>query len=151
MELLTAAHPQGPHGQHGLPTSPGPLGGGTLAPPAAPMLLAPGTQQGGALLALQAPGTQQGGAQIAVQPSGGAGVGPPQTPIGVGATGPPTQECSGIAGALERLASYMTDADTSWSLRWQRNVNGDATELATWKVEATAILGLQVLCLHATR
>ena len=37
----------------------------------------------------------------------------------------------------------MTDADTSHSLRWQRNVNGDATKLAAWKVEATAIPGLQ--------
>jgi hypothetical protein len=37
----------------------------------------------------------------------------------------------------------MTDADTSRSLRWQRNVNGDMTKLAAWKVEATALPGLQ--------
>jgi hypothetical protein len=37
----------------------------------------------------------------------------------------------------------MTDADTSRSLRWQHNGNGDTTKLATWKVEATAIPGLQ--------
>ena len=37
----------------------------------------------------------------------------------------------------------MTDADTSRSLRWQRNVNGDATKLTAWNVEATAIPGLQ--------
>ena len=46
-------------------------------------------------------------------------------------------------GALERLTSCMTNADTSRSLRWQRNVNGDATKLAVWKVEATAVPGLQ--------
>ena len=32
MGLPTAAHPQGSHGQHGLPTALGPLGGGALAP-----------------------------------------------------------------------------------------------------------------------
>ena len=144
MRLPTAAHPQGPHGQYGPPIAPGPLGRGALAPPAAPMPLAPGTQQGGAPLALQAPGTQQGGAQIAVQLPGGGGVGPPQTPTGVGATAPPTQECSVITGALECLTSCMTNADTSYqSLRWQCYVNGDATKLAAWKVEATAIPGLQ--------
>ena len=37
----------------------------------------------------------------------------------------------------------MTNADTSRSLRWQRNVNGDATKLVAWKVEATDIPGLQ--------
>ena len=39
----------------------------------------------------------------------------------------------------------MTNADTSQSLRWQCNANGDATKLARWKVEATAIPGLQFL------
>ena len=128
MGLPTAAHPQGPHGQYGLPAAPGPLGGGALAHPAAPMPLAPGTQQGraprapgtqqgGAPLPLQAPGTQQGGAQIAVQPPGGGGAGPPQAPpTGMGANVPSTQEGSSIAGALERLASCMTNADTSRSL-----------------------------------
>jgi len=131
MGLPTAAHPQGPHDQYGLPAAPGPLGGGVLAHPAAPMPLAPGTQQGGAPrapgtqqggapLAPQAPGTQQGGAQIAVQPPGGGGAGPPQAPpTGMGANVPSTQEGSSIAGALERLTSCMTDADTSRSLRWQ--------------------------------
>ena len=114
-----------------------------LAPPAVPMPLALGTQKGGAPLALQAPGTQQSGAQIAVQPPGGGGVGPPQAPTGVGATAPPTQKCSGIMGALECLASCMTNEDTSRSLHWQRNVNGDATKLTAWKMEATAIQGLQ--------
>ena len=94
------------------------------------MPLAPGTQQGGALLAPQALGTQHGGAQIAVQPARGGGAGPPQAPTGVCATGPPTQECSNIVGALECLTSCMTNADTSRSLRWQRNVNKDATKLA---------------------
>ena len=37
----------------------------------------------------------------------------------------------------------MTNADTSRSLRWQWDVNGDATKLAAWKVEATALPGLQ--------
>jgi hypothetical protein len=37
----------------------------------------------------------------------------------------------------------MTIADTSRSLCWQHNVNGGATKLAAWKVEATAIPGLQ--------
>jgi hypothetical protein len=37
----------------------------------------------------------------------------------------------------------MTDSNTSRSLRWQRNVNGDTTKLAAWKVEAPAIPGLQ--------
>ena len=37
----------------------------------------------------------------------------------------------------------MTDADTSRSLRWQQNVNGDAAKIAAWKVEATALPGLQ--------
>ena len=105
--------------------------------------LAPGTQQGGAPLAPQAPGTQQGGAQIAVQPPRGGSAGPPQAPPGIGTNAPPTQEGSGIAGALERLAFCMTNADTSWSLRWQCNVNGDATKLAAWKVEATALPRLQ--------
>jgi len=62
MGLPTAAHPQGPHGQYGLPAAPGPLGGGALAHPTAPMLLAPGTQQGEAP---RAPGNQQGGAPLA--------------------------------------------------------------------------------------
>jgi hypothetical protein len=37
----------------------------------------------------------------------------------------------------------MTDADTARSLRWQQGVNGDATKLASWKIEATALPGLQ--------
>ena len=37
----------------------------------------------------------------------------------------------------------MTNADTSRSLHWQCNVNRNATKLAAWKVEATAIPGLQ--------
>jgi hypothetical protein len=105
--------------------------------------LAPGTPQGEAPLAPQAPGTQQGGAQIAVQPPGGGSAGPPQAPTGIGANAPSTQEGSGIAGALEHLTSCMTNADTSRSLQWQHNVNGDTTQLTAWKVEATALPGLQ--------
>ena len=154
MGLPTTAHLQGFPGQYQLPAALGLLGGGALAPPAATMPLAPGNQQdraplapgthqGGAPLAPQAPGTQQGGAQMAVQPPGGGGVGPPQAPSGIGANAPPTQEGSGIAGAPEHLALCMTDADTSWSLQCQRNVNRDVTKLAAWKVEATALPGLQ--------
>jgi hypothetical protein len=154
MGLPTAAHTQGLPGQYGLPTAPDSPGGGALAPPAATTPLAPGnhhggapvapgTQQGGAPLAPQAPGTQQGGAQIAVQPPEGGVARPPQAPTGIGANAPSTQDSSGIAGALECLALYTTNADTSRSLRWQQNVNGDATKLAPWKVEATALPGLQ--------
>ncbi len=83
------------------------------------MPLAPGnlqgTQQGGAPLAPQAPGTQQVGTQIAVQPPRGA-TGPHQAPTGVGANAPSAQDSVGIASALDRLAPYMTNADTSRSL-----------------------------------
>jgi hypothetical protein len=146
-ELPTVAHKQGFPGQYGPPAAPGPTGGGALAPLATTTPLAQGnqqgTQQGGAPLAPQAPGTQQGGAQIAVQPPGGDGAGPPQAPPGIGANAPSTQDGSSIAGALKRLAPYMTDADTSRSLRWQRNVNEDAAKIAAWKMEATALQGLQ--------
>ncbi len=37
----------------------------------------------------------------------------------------------------------MTNADTSRSLCWQRNVNEDAIKLDAKKVEATALPGLQ--------
>jgi len=37
----------------------------------------------------------------------------------------------------------MTDADTSRNLRWQRDVNGDAAKVATWKIEATSQPSLQ--------
>jgi hypothetical protein len=37
----------------------------------------------------------------------------------------------------------MTDADTARSLRWQREVEGDANKLASWKIEASAVTGLQ--------
>ena len=37
----------------------------------------------------------------------------------------------------------MTNVDTSRSLQWQCNVNRDTPKLAAWKVEATAIPGLQ--------
>jgi len=46
-------------------------------------------------------------------------------------------------GALDSLAPYTTNADTSRSLRWQKSVNGDAAKIAAWKVEATALPGLQ--------
>jgi hypothetical protein len=37
----------------------------------------------------------------------------------------------------------MTDADTARSLRWQQGVDGDATKLALWKIETTALPALQ--------
>jgi hypothetical protein len=37
----------------------------------------------------------------------------------------------------------MMDANTARSLRWQQGVDGDATKLALWKIEATALPGLQ--------
>jgi hypothetical protein len=67
MGLPNAAHAQGLPGQYGLSATPGPLGGGALAPPAATTPLAPGNQQGGAPLA---PGTQQGKAPLAPQAPG---------------------------------------------------------------------------------
>jgi hypothetical protein len=45
--------------------------------------------------------------------------------------------------ALEHLAPITTDADTARSLRWQREVDGDATKLASWKIEAKAVPVLQ--------
>ena len=63
---------------------------------------------------------------------------------------PPPPEYSGIASALTRLTSFMTDADTSRNLRWQRDVNGDAAKVATWKIEATSHPSLQFFCVYAT-
>jgi hypothetical protein len=37
----------------------------------------------------------------------------------------------------------MTDTETSRNLCWQWEVDGDATKLTTWKLEATASPGLQ--------
>ena len=37
----------------------------------------------------------------------------------------------------------MTDNDTARNLRWQRDTNGEAAKLATWKLEATALPSLQ--------
>jgi hypothetical protein len=70
-------------------------------------------------------------------------VGLPQPPAGIGTNGNPPQDYSGILSTLERLAPIKTDADTGRSLRWQRKVDGDATKLASWKIEAMAFLGLQ--------
>ncbi len=81
-----------------------------------------------------------------MQPPGGqcgAGAGLPQPTAGVINNGTPPNEYSAIASALERLAPVMTDADTARSLRWQREVEGDANRLASWKIEATAVPGLQ--------
>jgi hypothetical protein len=108
-----------------------PLGGGATTPPAVP--------------APQVPAQQLGGAQIAVQPpggQGGAGVGLPLPPAGIGTNGNLPQDYSGISSALEHLAPINKDAGTVRSLRWQRKVDGDATKLASWKIEATAVPGL---------
>ena len=71
------------------------------------------------------------------------GVGQAPPPTGTGPTGTPPQEFSGVASALERLAPFMTDANTARNLRWQREVDGDKTKLVTWKLEATGSAGLQ--------
>ena len=71
------------------------------------------------------------------------GVGQAPPPTGTGPTGTPPQEFSGVASALERLAPFMTDANTARNLRWQREVDGDKTKLVTWKLEATGSSGLQ--------
>ena len=76
-----------------------------------------------------------------IQPGGLAGMA--NAPAGVRNQVTLPQEYSGIASALERMASSMTDADTARNLRWQRAVNGETTKMATWKIEATAAHGLQ--------
>jgi hypothetical protein len=120
----------GCQGQQGQPPAPGPPGGGQNIPATA--------------VVPQAPMAQQGGAQIAVQPPGGHGgavAGLAQAAAGMGAQGPPSQEYSGIAVALKRLAPVMMDADTSRNLHWQQEVDGDSNKLTTFK--ATASPGLQ--------
>jgi hypothetical protein len=72
----------------------------------------------------------------------GAGVELAKAAASMVAQGPPSQEYSGIAMALNHLAPVMTDADTSRNLRWQREVDGDTTKLTMWKLEATASPGL---------
>ncbi len=118
----------GPQGQQGQQLAPGPPEGGqnSTAAAAAPQALA----------------AQQGGAQIAVQPAG-TGVGRSQAVSGMGTQGPTYQEYLGISMALKHLAPIITDADNSRNLCWQQAVAGDATKLATWKIEATASPGLQ--------
>ncbi len=131
-QLNPAAPPHDPQGQQGLFLAPVPPEGGATTPPAVP--------------APQAPAQQLGGAQIAVQPpggQGGAGAGLPQPPVGIGTNENPPQDYSGVLSALEHLAPITTDADTARSLRWQREVDGDATKLASWKIEAKAVPVLQ--------
>ena len=115
-------------GPQGHSPATGPPGGGHITmPPTA---------------TLPAPAAQQGGAQIAVQPAG-TGVGRSQAVSGMGTQGPTYQEYLGISMALKHLAPIITDADNSRNLSWQQAVAGDATKLATWKIEATASPGLQ--------
>jgi hypothetical protein len=71
------------------------------------------------------------------------GAGLAQATAGMEAQGLPPQEYSGIAMALDCLALVMADADTARNLRRQREVDGDAAKLTTWKLEATASPGLQ--------
>ncbi len=69
-----------------------------------------------------------------------------QAAAGIGAQEPPSQEYSGIAMALERLAPVMKDlapvmkdADTSRNLRWQQEVDRDANKLTFWKLARLVI------------
>jgi len=119
----------GLQGQQGQSPTTGPPGGGQIPMPGA------ATPQ-----AMAAP---QGGAQTAVHPPSNNGGGVPNAPIGKGAQRTTSQEYSGISTALERLAPIITDADTSRNLCWQQSVEGDATKLALWKIEATSSPGLQ--------
>ena len=77
-------------------------------------------------------------------------MGLPLPPAGIGTNGNLPQDYSGISSALEHLAPINKDAGTVRSLRWQRKVDGDATKLTLWKIEATAVPGLQFFCIHAT-
>ena len=119
----------GLQGQQGQSPTTGPPGGGQIPMPGA------ATPQ-----AMAAP---QGGAQIVVHPPSNNGGGVPNAPIGRGAQRTTSQEYSGISTALEHLAPIITDADTSRNLRWQQSVEGDATRIALWKLEATSLPGLQ--------
>ena len=94
---------QGPQGQQGQPPATGPPGGGQKIMPAA--------------AAPQARAAPQGGAQITVQPGGNTGVGMSLAGTGRGTHGSTSHEYSGISMSLERLAPFMTDADTSRNLR----------------------------------
>jgi hypothetical protein len=119
-------------GQQMQPPTPGPPGDRRKIPAAA--------------AAPHVPLAQQGRAQIAVQPPGGhggAGAGLAQATASTGAEGPPSQEYSGIAMALECLALVMADADTARNLQWQQEVGEDLTKLTTWKLKATASPGPQ--------
>ncbi len=67
----------------------------------------------------------------------------PTPPPGLRPINTPPQEYSGIASALERLAPLLSDADTARNLRWQREVDGNKTKVAIWKLEATGTSGVQ--------
>ncbi len=146
-------HPAGGRGDGQPALTPawtGQQGSGRLTPPGPPY--DPHGQQGSGtpnppdVQVHQAPDLQLGRAQIAMQPpggQGGAGAGLPQPTAGVINNGTPPNKYSAIASALKRLAPVMTDADTVKSLRWQQEVKGDANRLASWKIEATAVPGLQ--------
>ena len=75
------------------------------------------------------------------QPGGQAGIAN-APPIG-GTTATLPKEWSGIASALARLMTNITDANTARNLRWQRETNGETAKLATWKMEATSLPNLQ--------
>ena len=144
-QLLTLRPPgvnqmnrQGHQGHQGQLHTTGPPGGGGQIP-------MPGVATPQAMVA------PQGGAQTAVSHhphNNGGGV--PNAPSGRGAQGTTSQEYSGISTALEQLAPIITDADTSRNLRWQQSVEGDATRIALWKLEATSLPGLQFYALART-
>ncbi len=105
------------------------------------MRLAGPPGRGGHTPAALAPQAQQGGAPIGGQtPGGHGGLGTSAaqaTAVRVG-NSPSPRDYSGISLALDRLSQTMTDADTSRSLRWQKDINGEDTRLAAWKFEATS-------------
>ncbi len=132
------AHPRGGRGLDSLPDQ-GSLG------PRDPTTLGRGASSSAPQPPV-APQPQEGGAQINVQPpasQGGARTGRAHTPAGSGPINTPPQEYSGIASTLEHLAPLLSDADTARNLRWQREVDGDKTKVAIWKLEATGASGVQ--------
>ena len=87
----------------------------------------------------QGPAAQQGAAGIPPVEKAGMAIAPPI--IGHHVTPPPrvVRYCT----SSHSPNVFMTDADTSRNLRWQRDVNGDAAKVATWKIEATSQPSLQ--------
>jgi hypothetical protein len=121
---------QGPQGQQSQPNAPRfPQGH-----PPVPLQMPP---PAGGLPQAQA--AQQGGTQIAVQPPGAPG----GARAGVWVPVPCSQDYSGINTAHDCLLVVMTDANTAQNLCWQREVDGNATKLTPWKLEATSLPTLQ--------